>query len=81
MGNKNPRYRPKHLPAKLLAIRQKLGLSQTQMVKRLGLQMDYSRISEFELARRSPPMNVLLAYARVAGIHVDDLIDDEITFT
>jgi transcriptional regulator with XRE-family HTH domain len=72
------RQRPKKLAAKLLAIRQHLNLSQTQMVKRLGLTIHYSRVSEFELGRRFPPVYVLLAYARAAGVHVDDLIDDDI---
>ncbi len=39
--------------------------------------MHYSRISEFELGRRFPPVYVLLAYARTAGIHIDDLVDDD----
>jgi transcriptional regulator with XRE-family HTH domain len=73
-----PRNKPKRLAEKLLAIREHLGLSQTQCVQRLGLQMAYSRISEFELGRRFPPVYVLLAYARAAGVHVDDLIDDDI---
>jgi transcriptional regulator with XRE-family HTH domain len=71
------RQRPKDLAAKLLAIRHYLNLSQSEMVKRLGLDMHYSRVSEFELGRRFPPVHVLLAYARAAGIHVDDLIDDD----
>jgi transcriptional regulator with XRE-family HTH domain len=73
-----PRNKPKRLAGKLLAIREHLSLSQTQLVKRLDLQMAYSRISEFELGRRFPPAYVLLAYARAAGIHVEDLIDDDI---
>ena len=28
--------------------------------------------------KRFPPIYVLLAYARAAGIHIDDLVDDEI---
>jgi transcriptional regulator with XRE-family HTH domain len=72
------RQRPKNLAAKLLAIRHHLNLSQSEMVKRLGLGMHYSRVSEFEIGRRFPPMYVLLAYARLAGIHIDDLVDDEI---
>ena len=72
------RQRPKNLPAKLLAVRHRLNLSQAQMVKRLGLNMHYSRVSEFELGRRFPPVYVLLAYARLAGVHIDDLVDDSI---
>ncbi len=48
------------------------------MVKRLGLDIHYGRVSEFERGIRCPPIYVLLAYARVAGIHIDDLVDDEI---
>jgi transcriptional regulator with XRE-family HTH domain len=46
------------------------------MVKRLGLEIHYSRISEFEQGRRFPPVYVLLAYARAGGVHIDDLVDD-----
>jgi transcriptional regulator with XRE-family HTH domain len=74
------RQRPKNLAAKLLVIRHHLNLSQREMVKRLGLTIHYSRISEFELGRRFPPMYVLLAYARLAGIHIDDLVDDDTKF-
>lgn len=44
------RIRPERLPEKLLQIRLALGLSQSELLRRLGLeeQMDYRRISEFE---------------------------------
>jgi hypothetical protein len=35
-------------------------------------------ISAFELGTREPPLPVLLAYARLAGISTDVLIDDEL---
>ncbi len=70
--------KPKHLRTKLLAVRKHLNASQSQMVKRLGLKIDYGRISEYERGIRFPPIYVLLAYARVAGIHIDDLVDDEV---
>jgi transcriptional regulator with XRE-family HTH domain len=73
--------RPKHLAAKLLAIRQNLALSQPQMAKLLGGIDYYHRLSEFESGRRVPNLIVLLAYARAAGISTDDLIDDEVTLT
>ena len=74
----NHRVRPQRLAEKLLAIRQRLGLSQSQLVRRIDPQMAYSRISEFECGRRFPPIHVLLAYARLAGVHIDDLVDDDI---
>jgi transcriptional regulator with XRE-family HTH domain len=73
------RPRPQHLPGKLLAVRRHLKLSQTQMVTRLGLGLHYSRISEFEIGRRFPPIHVLLAYARVAGVTIDALVDDTVS--
>jgi len=69
--------RPKRLAEKLLTIRQDLGLSQSQMVQRLNFKGQYGRISEYELGKRQPSVLVLLSYARVAGLHIDDLVDDE----
>ena len=72
--------RPKHLAAKLRQIRESIGLSQNQLIDRLGLddRLTQAEISAFELAKRVPPLIVLLRYARLGKVHVDDLIDDEI---
>ena len=70
-------FKVKHLPTKLLAVREHLGLSQSQLAAKLRLNLHYSRLSEFERGRRIPNLITLLDYARLAGIHVDDLIDDE----
>jgi hypothetical protein len=40
--------------------------------------MDYRRISEFELGTTEPHLFVLLQYARAAGIHMEDIVDDEL---
>ena len=32
----------------------------------------------YELGKREPPLPVLLKYARIAGVYVDVLIDDEL---
>jgi len=79
MGKK-ARLRPERLPEKLLQIRLALGLSQTEMLKRLGFDdyMLYNRISEYELGKSEPPLPVLLRYARVAGVIMDVLADDDI---
>ena len=76
---KRARPRPKRLPEKLRQIREALSRSQSEMLRRLGLdeEMVYARISEFELGKNEPPLPALLAYARAAGICVDALIDDE----
>lgn len=79
MGTK-ARPRLKHLPKKLRRIRDGLGLSQTEMLYRLGVEdlISYHQISRFESGTREPPYIVLLRYARVAGISTDVLIDDEL---
>jgi transcriptional regulator with XRE-family HTH domain len=77
---RGPREKPERLAEKLLAIRERLGLSQTEMLKRLGAEdrMAYHRISEFESGKGEPSLIILLQYARVAGISTDVLIDDEV---
>jgi transcriptional regulator with XRE-family HTH domain len=76
---KRARMRQEHLAEKLLQVRTALGLSQTEMLRRLGFEgvLDYKRISEYELGKNEPPLAVLLSYARAAGVCVDVLIDDE----
>jgi len=76
----NPRPKPKRLAEKLRAIREGLGLSQTQMLKRLAEEsnMHYGRISEYENGKREPTLMVLLQYARVAGVHMEDIVDDSL---
>jgi transcriptional regulator with XRE-family HTH domain len=75
---RSPRPKPERLGEKLLAIRQLLGMSQTEMCKALGLNLNYSAISNYELGTREPPLPVLLRYARIVGISTDVLIDDEL---
>ena len=74
------RIRPERLPEKLLQIRVALGLPQSELLRRLGLeeQMDYRRISEFERGTTEPHLTVLLQYARAAGVHMEDIVDDEL---
>jgi transcriptional regulator with XRE-family HTH domain len=73
-----PRPRPKHLAAKLLAIRQRLGLSQSRMAHLLNAQVSSARVCEYESDIREPSLLTLLAYARAANIPVEKIIDDKI---
>jgi len=79
MGRKS-RLRTKHLPEKLRKVREDLNLSQDGMLQLLNFEelTDRSIISGYERGEREPPLPVLLKYARIAGISVDCLIDDEI---
>lgn len=72
--------RQERLAEKLLQVRIALGLSQSEMMRRLGFEdvLDYKRISEYELGKNEPPLAVLLNYARVAGVCMDVLVDDEL---
>ena len=79
MGRK-ARMKPDRLSEKLMQVRFALGLSQSELLRRLGLEesMDYRRISEFERGTTEPPLLVVLQYARVAGVHMEDIVDDEL---
>lgn len=74
------RLEAERLGEKLLQIRTALELSQSEMLRRLGFEdaLVYNRISDYEHGKREPPLPVLLQYARLAGVHVDVLIDDEL---
>ena len=78
MGHSRPR--PKHLARKLLQIRRSLGVSQGELIRQLGVQalIEHTTISKYELNKNEPPLAILLAYARLAGIPVEQIIDDEL---
>jgi transcriptional regulator with XRE-family HTH domain len=77
MGGK-ARPKPKRLAEKLLQIRTLLGLSQNEMIKRLGVDLTQNRISDYELGTGEPPLPILLLYARAVNVSTDVLIDDEL---
>jgi len=77
------RLQPKLLGFKLKQIREWLGYSQEQMADRLQNDVPEAsihpgHISQFENGKREPSLLVLLAYARVAEISTDVLIDDKL---
>lgn len=74
------RQRPARLAEKLRHIRLALGLSQGEIVRRLGIedQVDAARISGFETGLREPTLMIVLQYARAANVWADVLIDDEL---
>jgi len=78
MGSARPR--PRRLAEKLLQIRQRLGLSQSEMIKQMGVadMIHYPNISKYELDKNEPPLMILLAYAKLAQIHLEVIVDDEI---
>lgn len=74
------RIRPKRLGEKLLTIRRHFDCSLTEMAERLSndeISLRRTDISKYELDTNEPPLPVLLRYARMLGITIDVLADDE----
>lgn len=74
------RRKSERLGEKLLEIRTALDLSQREMLRLLGYEeaIYYNRISDYELNKRVPPFPLVLEYARIAGVHMEDIVDDEL---
>lgn len=74
------REKPERLGEKLLQIRNALELSQEGMVRLLAPRGKLTRndISKYERAVREPSLLILLRYARVARVSVDELLDDKL---
>lgn len=78
---RSQRVRPERLGEKLRLIRESLGLTLEQMVEKLDYKESKlypQNISGFEKSEREPNLLILLAYARLAGISTDVLIDDNL---
>jgi transcriptional regulator with XRE-family HTH domain len=78
MGHARPR--PNRLAEKLRQIRLSLGLSQTEMHRLLRAEEEipYTRISDYELNKNEPSLMTVLAYARVARVRMEEIVDDEL---
>lgn len=74
------RPRPGRLAEKLQQIRLALGLTQSDLISRLGYKEELFQgsVSAYELGKREPSLPLLLRYARLAGVCVDVLIDDDL---
>lgn len=68
---------PDKLARKLTELRLSLGLSQSQIATHVGVK-DRASISGYERGEREPPLPVLLAYARLAKLPMETLVDDEV---
>lgn len=78
---RNKRPFPKRLGAKLLIIRNRLGLSQSEMlmlVKPTAAKSNRALVSEFEIGKKVPDLIVLHAYARHGKVLLDALVDDRL---
>jgi transcriptional regulator with XRE-family HTH domain len=77
----NRRAMPKKLGKKLRQIREQLGMSQRQIVEALNYTatpLRASQISQYENGQREPTMMLVLAYARLARVPMEVLVDDKL---
>ena len=74
------RSRPQQLGEKLLLIRVRLGLTQSEIIKKLAVNeaLYPSSISLFERGGREPSLLVLLAYSNLSGWTINELVDDKV---
>ena len=74
------RAMPKKLGRKMKQIRERLGMSQRDIVKALNYTatpLRASQISQYESGQREPTMMLVLAYARLANVPMECLVDDK----
>ena len=80
MGHK--RNRPDRLAEKLLQIRKAFGLSQKEMAERLskqaGVKITYRNVSKYERDKSVPYIEIVLAYARLANVEMNQIVDDDL---
>lgn len=77
MGQRR-RAKPGRLAEKPLAIRQELGVSQSQLAKLFEFDEGFARISEYEHGNREPDLIVLLNYAKLARVSLEILTNDNL---
>jgi transcriptional regulator with XRE-family HTH domain len=79
---RQPKQKPARLAEKLLKIRTSLGLSQNELIRELGFEGELiqAHISAYERQHenRVPPLGVVLQYARIAGVNMETLVDDDL---
>ena len=74
------RSRPNRLGEKLRLIRIYFGLTQSALIHKLAVKGESlypSSISLFEQGGREPSLLVLLAYSKLAGVTINDLVDEQ----
>jgi hypothetical protein len=50
------------------------------MVRQMGVAdlIHYNNISKYELDKNEPPLMILLAYAKLAQVHLEVIVDDDV---
>lgn len=65
----------------MLQIRNAFNLSQIELIKKLDVENEIyqGNISEYEAGKRLPSLPILLKYAKLAGVCLDVLVDDDLS--
>ena len=65
-----------------MQIREALGLSQPEMAERLGeravVKITYRNVSKYERDKSVPYIEIVLAYARLANVTMNQIVDDDV---
>lgn len=65
-----------------MQIREALGLSQQEMAERLneraGVKITHKNISKYERDKSVPYIEIVLAYARLANVLMNQIVDDDL---
>jgi transcriptional regulator with XRE-family HTH domain len=79
MGRRR-RERPKRLAAKLRQLRERLGLSQPEMIRAMGREdrLTKSEVSAFERGTHEPNLLLLMAYSEAANVYLEVLVRDDL---
>lgn len=75
------RQKPARLGEKLMATREKCGLSLSEMARALSDEKASVRrqdLFRFEKNERDPPLIVLLRYSKIAGVPMEIFADDDL---
>jgi len=71
---------PARLGEKLFRIRTTFSLTQGELLEKLGCRGEVRdhAVSDYELGKSDPPLDVLLAYARLVHVPMEVLADDNL---
>ena len=53
-------------------------MSQREMAERLGNYRTHHHVSKYERGKSIPPIEVVLAYARLANVLMNEIVDDDL---
>jgi transcriptional regulator with XRE-family HTH domain len=72
------RIRPMKLPAKLLRIREALGLTQGELIEKMKFDesVKQQHVSAWEKGIREPDLLSLVKYAKAANVCLEVIVDD-----